>query len=107
MTAKKPRLPGIHCPHCGARSIVRDSVQVTPIVRELRLVCDDVDCGHTFVAQLSVIRTVRPSARPNPNIHLPVGNWAPPPANDDAPAPANDERPPAAEDPTRAAPLSG
>ena len=104
MTAKKPRLPGIHCPHCGDRSIVRDSVQVTPIVRELRLVCDNIDCGHYFVAQLSVIRTVRPSACPNPDIHLPTGKWASQPANDDTPAPANDERPPAATD---AAPMSG
>ncbi|MEG3182102.1 ogr/Delta-like zinc finger family protein [Sphingomonas sp. LT1P40] len=94
-TAKRPRLPGISCPHCGDRSIVRHSEQVTPIVRELRLVCDNVECGHTFVAQLTVIRTVRPSARPNPSVFLPSGDWSPP-ANDDAPPPANDEFPPAA-----------
>lgn len=102
MTAKKPRLPGIHCPHCGDRSIVRSSEQVTPIVRELRLTCDNIECGHYFVAQLSVIRTVRPSARPNPDVHLPCGDWTP--ANDTAPLPANDDKPPAAGD---AAPMSG
>lgn len=93
---KKPRLPGIHCPHCGERSIVRSSEQITPIVRELRLTCDNHECGHSFVAQLSVIRTVRPSAKPNPAIHLPVGEWKLPAANENVPAPANDQHPPAA-----------
>ncbi len=97
------RMPGINCPHCGARSIVRSSEQVTPIVRELRMACDNLECGHTFVAQLTVIRTVRPSARPNPQIYLPTGDWTPP-ANDDAPQPDNDQLPPAA---SGTAPLTG
>ena len=104
MTAKRTKLPSIACPHCGERAGVRDSVQVTPIVRELRLVCDNLDCGHYFLAQLSVIRTVRPSACPNPDIILPVGKWTEPPANDDTPTPANDEHPPAA---TEVAPMRG
>ena len=106
MTAKKSRLPGIHCPHCGSRSIVRTSEQVTPIVRELRLACDNIECGFTCVAQLSIIRTVRPSAKPNPTIHLPVGDWKP--ANDTGPLPANDDKPAAAQEPPEhAAPMSG
>lgn len=102
MTAR-PRLPGIRCPHCGDRSIVRSSEQVTPIVRELRLTCENIECGHYFVAQLTVIRTVRPSARPRADIHLPQGDWKPP-ANDAGPLPANDDKPPAA---AGADPLSG
>lgn len=70
---------------------------MTPTVRELRLVCDDLSCGHYFVAQLVVIRTVRASAKPNPNVHLPGGDWKVP-ANDTAPLPANDDKPPAATD---------
>lgn len=93
--AKRPRLPAITCPHCQAKSIVRDSVQVTPTVRELRLTCDNDECGHTFVCQLSVIRTIRPSAKPNPAIRLPFGNQNLGPkarsANDDSPVPANDD----------------
>jgi hypothetical protein len=88
------RLPSINCPHCHARSIVRDSQEVTDLVRELRMVCSDDDCGHTFVAQLSVIRTIRPAAKPNPAVRVPFGEWRskPTPANDDSPPmPANDD----------------
>lgn len=85
------RLPGIACPHCHARSIVRDSQEITDLVRELRMTCTNDDCGHTFVAQLSVIRTIRPPIAANPAVRLPFGNWRRPPANDDHPEPANDE----------------
>ncbi|HEY0624651.1 ogr/Delta-like zinc finger family protein [Sphingomonas sp.] len=106
MTAKKPRMPGIPCPHCSTRMIARSSEQLTPIVRELRLACDNIECGHTCVAQLNLIRTVRPSSRPNPTIHLPLGDWRP--ANDTEPLPANDDKPPATQEPpTQAAPMSG
>ncbi|WP_253250853.1 ogr/Delta-like zinc finger family protein [Sphingomonas melonis] len=90
-----PRMPAIACPHCQSRCIVRNSYDVTAMVRELRMTCENVDCGHVFVGQLSVVRTLRPSAQPNPAVHLPFGTWrAQPakPANDDAPPlPANDD----------------
>lgn len=101
MASKKlVRIPGIQCPHCNSRAIVRDSVQITPLVRELRNVCDNDDCGHTFVTQLSIVRTIRPAAQANPAVRLPFGEWrgAPAkPANDDGPpleaprSPANDD----------------
>lgn len=73
---------------------MRDSVRVTDLVRELRLNCTDDDCGHTFVAQLSIIRTIRPSYRENPSVRLPFGEWRSRPANDDVPEPANDSEAP-------------
>lgn len=85
------RLPSIACPHCSGRCKVRDSQEVTKLVRELRLTCNNDDCGHTFVAQLSVIRTIRPAAEPNPEIHLPFGAWSPSPANENHREPANDD----------------
>lgn len=85
------RLPAIACPHCAAKAIVRDSTEITPMVRELRLSCTDADCDHTFVAQLSVIRTIRPSAKPKADVRLPLGAWSKKPANDDHPTPANDD----------------
>ncbi len=94
------RLPGIICPHCNKRSIVRDSVQVTATVRELRLSCQNDDCGHTFVGQLSIVRTIRPAARPNPRVVLPFGEWRSRPANDDTRVPANDDTTPAAIEPS-------
>jgi len=97
------RSPYITCPHCGARAALRSSEQVTPLVREARVLCNDEECGHAFVVQISAIRTVRPSARPNPAVHLPLGGWTVP-ANDRPPRPANDDRSPAA---TGAAPAPG
>lgn len=88
-------MPAIACPHCQSRSIVRNSCTVTDTVRELRMTCANIDCGHVFVAQLSVIRTLRPSEQPNPAVRIPFGTWRSEPAkpaNDDSPPlPANDD----------------
>ncbi len=90
------RLPAISCPHCDAKSIVRNSIDVTNMVREIRLECTNDDCQHTFVGQLSVIRTIRPSLMPREDVRLPFANpnlTGPrsKPANDDEPRPANDD----------------
>ena len=34
--------------------------------------CNNVRCGHTFVAKLEITQTIAPSACPNPEIWLPV-----------------------------------
>lgn len=88
----RSRLPGIKCPHCQSKTIVRDSQEVTLSVRELRLVCTDEDCGFSCVAQLSLVRQIRPSATPNPEVRLPFGAWSPKPANENHREPANDDK---------------
>ena len=87
---ERARLPAIKCPHCRGKTIVRDSQEITDSVRELRLVCTDDDCGFSAVAQLSFIRQIRASARPNPEFRLPFGAWCRKAANENHPAPAND-----------------
>ena len=74
----------IACPHCRSRARVRTSREETPLVRNASLQCTNVECGHTFAAQLQITHTIAPSRLPNPAIILPV---APPrqrsmPAND-------------------------
>lgn len=96
MTAKLVRLPGMDCPHCGERAIARSSEPETLISRLLRYRCENDFCGHTFVAQLIILRTVVPSTRPNPEVRLPLCNpnlqhFGPRHANDDHRTPANDE----------------
>ena len=96
------RRPFTECPHCEARSIVTSSHRETALSRELRYRCTDENCGHTFVAQLVIIRTVVPSIRPNPQVSLPFANpnLTQPrrAANDDTPRrAANDEAPAAQE----------
>ncbi|RMB26230.1 Ogr/Delta-like zinc finger protein [Sphingomonas sp. PP-F2F-G114-C0414] len=102
MTKKRnytPRVPATECPHCLTRAIAYDSVKLDVFTREIRYVCQDADCLHTFVAQLGIFRTVRPSMKPNPAIEavLPKGDWRSKPANDDQRVPANDDQPDAAE----------
>lgn len=64
------------CPHCGSIAKARTSRAVTPLFRELRFQCTNVDgdeaCGHTFVCSLVIERTIVPSARPNPRINLSI-----------------------------------
>ena len=79
-----PSRLSIDCPHCSAPSRVRTSRGLTPLVRTAHLQCTNLDCGHTFSAQIEITHTISPSRLPNPAIILPV---APPrqravPAND-------------------------
>lgn len=95
---KRPynRIPSIACPHCGARATTRDSEVVDRLTRDLWLFCQNVEtCGHSFVAQLSIIRTVRPSDNPNAVVAslLPLSPWRHLPANDDTKEPMNDNGP--------------
>jgi hypothetical protein len=56
-------------------------------VRTAQLQCSNVECGHTFGAQLAITHTIAPSLCPNPEIALPI---APPrlkPSNDNLSAP--------------------
>lgn len=51
---------------------VRNSVDMSPLLKELYFVCRNfTECGHVFVARLEACRTVSPSAIPNPEICLP------------------------------------
>ena len=80
--------------------MTRSSNVVTPLYREIRLRCENDECGHQFLIAVSVIRTILPSRTPNPSIVLPVSNpnlTRPRPGNDDNRTPANDNVVPAAE----------
>jgi hypothetical protein len=62
----------MRCPHCGSRSLVRSSWEQTPVYREIRFECVNEACGHAWVAGLEAIRTVCPSATPNPTVRIPL-----------------------------------
>ena len=83
--ATKHRLPGIECPHCKSPASQRKANVLSELVRDIYFRCEDDDCGHHFVVQMAVTRTVAPSRKPNVAISLPFsGRYAiPPPANDD------------------------
>lgn len=83
------------CPHCDAPSGTRSSREVSATAREIYFACSDVECGHTYVGHLVVVRSIRPSGKPNPRVHLPVGRLPSPSeiaaCNDAHPYPANDD----------------
>lgn len=64
----------LRCPHCQTRSQIRTSVQVSPVLREMVVVCQDAECGHTFVVHAEAARTLSPSAKPDPDVHLPISD---------------------------------
>ena len=60
----------IACPHCRCAAQVRTSRAITRMYRQLHLACTNIDCGHTFAAELTVTHTISPSAMPDPAVHL-------------------------------------
>ena len=60
------------CPHCKAKAQVRTSKEITPILREISYSCPDPECGHTFVVHAEAVRTLSPSAKPDPLVYLPI-----------------------------------
>jgi len=75
----------MNCPHCLAKARVRSSCEETNLSKRLNMECSNFDCGHTFVAALDIIHTVRPSACPDSRVQLRMS----PPRS--IPAPANDD----------------
>ncbi|MFS1526251.1 ogr/Delta-like zinc finger family protein [Microbulbifer sp. 2304DJ12-6] len=67
-----PMRIGLCCPHCGAKARARTSQQITPLYREIYFQCTDVECGHTYVAALSVLHSLSLSAKPNPEVNIPL-----------------------------------
>jgi Ogr/Delta-like zinc finger len=62
----------IKCPHCDARARAVKSREMTRTMREVTYQCTNVHCGHTYVAGLEVMRTLSPSAMPNPAVNIPI-----------------------------------
>ena len=63
---------GMRCPHCGSRAQIRTSVELSPTMRSVYFLCQNLVCGHSWVATLEAVRTIAPSGLPNPLIDLPV-----------------------------------
>jgi hypothetical protein len=61
------RMP-MNCPHCKSPAIIRTSRRVSVLVREIYYQCTNVVCGHTFKATIEIIKTISPSAMPDPAI---------------------------------------
>ncbi len=52
----------IYCPRCEAKAIIRTSKELSATMRQLYCTCNDPECGHTFVMDLTFSHTLSPSA---------------------------------------------
>lgn len=57
----RQRLPGVACPFCGARAMVRNSEETTPTFRKLYYQCSDYRCSASWTASLNVDTILSPS----------------------------------------------
>jgi hypothetical protein len=60
------------CPHCKSAARARTSTQLSPLFREVTYQCANLFCGHVWVCGLEAIRTLSPSAKPDPEINIPL-----------------------------------
>ncbi|MEJ1436553.1 MAG: ogr/Delta-like zinc finger family protein [Candidatus Sedimenticola sp. (ex Thyasira tokunagai)] len=60
------------CPHCGEKAIIRDSWVLSDTCRKIKAQCQDPDCGFVGQATISFDTTISPSAKPNPQVNLPL-----------------------------------
>lgn len=62
----------INCPHCENKAEIRTSKTMSAISREIYFQCTNPECGHTWAALLSAIRTIVPSMTPCPSVYIPL-----------------------------------
>lgn len=66
------KLLGMPCPHCRTRAQVRTVKDLSPTLRWVYFLCNNLACGHSWVATLEADRTISPSGMPDPRIALPI-----------------------------------
>ncbi|AOF13590.1 transcriptional regulator [Yersinia enterocolitica] len=60
--ARNMRVMKIKCKDCGSPAIIRKSARKHPEISDLYCACSNVECGHTFVMNLTFSHTISPSA---------------------------------------------
>lgn len=66
------RVIGLPCPHCAQTVRAIKSRTMSPMFKEITYRCNNVECGHVFVAGLEVLRTLSLSAIPNYQVQIPI-----------------------------------
>lgn len=62
----------IKCPHCLSRAVASRYQEMGKTLSEISFQCPDIECGHTFVATLTAVVSLSPSAKPSPDVTLPL-----------------------------------
>ncbi|EOG6953836.1 ogr/Delta-like zinc finger family protein [Yersinia ruckeri] len=61
--AKNMRVMKVLCPECGGAAIIRKTNRKHRQISDLYCACNDVECGHTFVMNVTFSHTISPSAK--------------------------------------------
>ena len=56
------RSPKIICPECESNSVIKKTVRKHPQLSDIYCACNNVECGHTFVVNMTLSHTLSPSA---------------------------------------------
>lgn len=61
---------GIKCPDCGSPMPIRSSRTVSPLFKELRMQCSNLDCSGSYIGSVTIDRAIVRSATPNARVKL-------------------------------------
>ncbi len=56
------RSPKVICPECESSSVIKKTVRKHPQLSDVYCACNNVECGHTFVVNMTFSHTLSPSA---------------------------------------------
>ncbi len=62
------RVMNVYCPVCEARAIIKKTARKHKELSDLYCACTDVECGHTFVMNMTFSHTISPSAKSSDNL---------------------------------------
>lgn len=57
------RVLKMYCKECNGPAVIKKTNWLTKEIADLYCACADVECGHTFVSQLTYARELSPSAK--------------------------------------------
>ncbi|CNH37260.1 TPA: ogr/Delta-like zinc finger family protein [Yersinia enterocolitica] len=57
------RVLKIECTECGAKAVIKKTNRKHREIADVYCACGDVECGHTFVLNLTYSHTISPSAK--------------------------------------------
>ncbi|WP_042858812.1 ogr/Delta-like zinc finger family protein [Dickeya sp. NCPPB 3274] len=57
------RVLKIECPECGAKAVIRKTNRKHRQIADIYCACSDVECGYTFVMNLTFSHTLSPSSK--------------------------------------------
>ncbi|SFC49268.1 ogr/Delta-like zinc finger family protein [Pragia fontium] len=72
------RVMKIICPECGVKATIKKTNRKHEQLSDIYCYCSDVECGHTFVMNVSFSHTLSPSAKSKNRIVKDLISWLTP-----------------------------